>query len=71
MRICGAVSGYRPPGWSRIPKPTRVLEPTYTLEAAQDGERTVTVRRVGGAPVLIAGYHVMPSASPPRCYRSQ
>lgn len=51
-------------GLGRLPKPARVLEPSYTLEPVQDGERTVTVRRVGGAPVLMAGYHVMPSSSP-------
>ncbi len=51
-------------GLGRLPKPTRVLEPTYTLDAAQDGERVVTVRRVGGAPVIMAGFHVMPSSAP-------
>ncbi|WP_243303499.1 M16 family metallopeptidase [Geothrix oryzisoli] len=48
--------------FGRIPKPARVLEPTYTVEPTQDGERLVTVRRVGGAPLLIVGYHVAPSA---------
>jgi zinc protease len=47
-----------------IPKPTRKLSPTYTLDPAQDGERTVVVRRVGGAPVVYAGYHV-PAGSHP------
>jgi zinc protease len=30
----------------------------YTVEPAQDGERTVVVRRVGGQPILLATYHV-------------
>ncbi len=47
-----------------IAKPTRVLPPTYTLDPAQDGERSVTVRRVGGVPILYAGYHVPPGSSP-------
>jgi zinc protease len=34
----------------------------YTLEPVQDGERSVTLRRVGGVPMLIASYHVPPAA---------
>ena len=45
-----------------IPKPTRVLQPTYTSEPVQDGERSVTVRRTGGTQFVGTGYHV-PSAS--------
>ncbi len=41
-----------------IPKPTRVLPTLYTLDPAQDGERAVTLRRSGGAPQLVAAYHV-------------
>ena len=33
--------------FSPIPAPTRKLETTYTVEPAQDGERQVTLRRVG------------------------
>ncbi len=47
-----------------IPKPERVLAPEYTLDAVQDGERSVTLRRVGGVPLLYAGYHVPPGAHP-------
>jgi zinc protease len=47
-----------------IPKPARVLQPTYTLETAQDGERQVNVQRVGGAPVVYMAYHIPPGASP-------
>ena len=46
-----------------IPKPTRQLPVLYTLDAAQDGERSVTLRRIGGAPLLYAGYHVPPGSA--------
>ncbi len=41
-----------------IPKPDRVLPPNYTIEPTQDGERQVTVRRVGDTQTVMAGYHV-------------
>ncbi|MFD1255734.1 M16 family metallopeptidase [Mucilaginibacter terrae] len=41
-----------------IPKPTRVLPPVYTVEPTQDGERLVTLRRVGDIQDVITGYHV-------------
>ncbi len=47
-----------------IPRPQRKLEPTYTLDPAQDGERTVTVRRAGGSPLIYVGFHVPPGGSP-------
>ena len=47
--------------FGRIPKPKRVLSPTYTAEPAQDGERSVTVRRSGGTQYIGAGYHIAPS----------
>ncbi|MDP3668702.1 MAG: pitrilysin family protein [Telluria sp.] len=47
--------------FGRIPKPARVLQPTYTAEPTQDGERAVTVRRSGGTQFVGAGYHVAPS----------
>lgn len=37
--------------------PTPIPKP-YTVEPAQDGERTVVVRRVGGQPALMVHYHV-------------
>ncbi|MEI6408959.1 MAG: pitrilysin family protein [Bacteroidota bacterium] len=49
--------------FSKIPKPTRVLTPTYTEEPTQDGERQVTLRRVGDIQVFttffrsVAGGH--------------
>lgn len=50
--------------FGRIPKPLRALQPTYTEEPTQDGERTVTVRRSGGTQFVGAGYHVAPSGHP-------
>jgi zinc protease len=50
--------------FSAIPKPTRVIEPTYTVEPVQDGEREVTLRRVGGEKDLFATYHIPSMASP-------
>jgi zinc protease len=47
-----------------IPKPTRVLEPSYTVEPTQDGERSVTLRRVGDTQGLVALYHVPAGAHP-------
>ncbi|MFP5260833.1 MAG: M16 family metallopeptidase [Blastocatellia bacterium] len=47
-----------------IPRPSRELQPIYTTEPTQDGERAVTVRRVGDTQVLLAGYHVPSGAHP-------
>lgn len=47
-----------------IPKPTRVIEPLWTTEPVQDGERQVTIRRVGDAQYVMAGYHVPPASHP-------
>ncbi|MFZ4650819.1 MAG: M16 family metallopeptidase [Rubrivivax sp.] len=50
--------------FGRIPRPQRELPRLYTLDPAQDGEREVTVRRVGGAPSMMVGYHSVPAAHP-------
>ena len=50
--------------FGKLAKPTRVLPVLYTLDPTQDGERSVTLRRIGGAPLLYAGYHVPASATP-------
>ncbi len=47
-----------------IPKPERTIQATYTEEPVQDGERLVTVRRVGGIQVLMAGYHIPAGTHP-------
>ncbi len=51
-----------------IPRPARtgsdILYPTYTDEPPQDGERTVTLRRVGEVQHLTAMYHIPPGSHP-------
>lgn len=47
-----------------IARPTRQLEPTYTLDPAQDGERQVILRRVGDVQYVEAVYHTVAAASP-------
>lgn len=48
----------------KIPRPTRQLQKLYTNEPTQDGERTVTLRRVGDVQLLMAAYHI-PAGSHP------
>ncbi len=43
-----------------IPRPTRVLTPTYTKEPAQDTEYEVVLKRVGDAQNIGALYHMPP-----------
>ncbi len=43
--------------FGRIPKPERKLTPTFTKEPTQDGERLVTLRRVGDVQVVSCAYH--------------
>ncbi len=45
-----------------LPKPERKLDKTYTEEPPQDGERSVTLRRVGDLGLVAAIYHI-PSGS--------
>jgi len=50
--------------FGKLPKPSRTLPPSYTVEPTQDGERQVTLRRVGDTQGMIALYHV-PAGSHP------
>jgi zinc protease len=43
--------------FGKIPRPSRVLSPTYTVEPVQDGERLTVVRRVGEIQGLFIVYH--------------
>ena len=43
--------------YSNIPKPSRVLQPTYTVEPVQDGERYVELKRVGDIQYMGMMYH--------------
>src|SRR6185295_17492318 len=48
----------------RLPRPARVLDETYTVEPPQDGERFVTLRRVGQGQNLIVAYHAVAASHP-------
>ena len=52
--------------FGQIPKPDRsganTLWETYTREPVQDGERMVTLRRVGDVQVVMMSYHVPPGS---------
>ncbi|GGC94596.1 peptidase M16 [Undibacterium terreum] len=50
--------------FGKIPRPKRLIETTYTLDPVQDGERDVTVRRVGESQGIAALYHTVPAAHP-------
>lgn len=49
-----------------IPRPDRqgdnVIWPTYTREPVQDGERAVTLQRVGEVPIAMSMYHIPPGS---------
>ena len=47
-----------------LPRPQRALEQTYTVEPTQDGERQVTLRRVGDNQAIFLIFHT-PSAAHP------
>ena len=48
--------------FGKLPRPQRVLPPTYTLDPVQDGEKSVTLRRSGGTPGVWSTYHVVAAA---------
>lgn len=50
--------------FGKIAKPTRTLPRYYTVEPTQDGEREVTVRRVGDLNLTAVAYHVPAVAHP-------
>ena len=47
-----------------IPRPTRKLDETYTVEPIQDGERHVELRRVGKGKNIMIAYHAPALAHP-------
>ncbi|MEJ6007262.1 pitrilysin family protein [Paucibacter sp. AS339] len=51
-------------GFGKLPKSKKRPATLYTVDPVQDGERMLTVRRVGGNPLSIAAYHVPPGAHP-------
>ena len=49
-----------------IPRPTRKLSPSWTVEPVQDGERQVTLRRSGDVSLVSLVYHGVAGADPDR-----
>lgn len=49
--------GYAQQYFGPLPRPSRVLQPTYTVEPPQDGERQVMLRRTGDIQYIAMGYH--------------
>uniref|UniRef100_UPI0035B28F57 M16 family metallopeptidase n=1 Tax=Chitinimonas sp. TaxID=1934313 RepID=UPI0035B28F57 len=47
-----------------IPKPSRTLEPLWTVEPVQDGAREVNLSRVGDTQLVNAMYHIAQAAPP-------
>ncbi len=67
--VAGAFDPAQTLGWiaqyfGAIPRPTRALPRLYTVEPVQDGERTVTIRRVGDQQLLGIAYHGVAAAHP-------
>ena len=67
--VAGKLDEAKTLGWIKetfgaIPKPARTLTPTYTEEPVQDGEREVTLQRVGDNQLLMMAYHVPAGADP-------
>jgi zinc protease len=59
-KTLGFVNQYFAP----IPKPSRTLPVIYTAEPTQDGERFVTVRRVGDVQGVLVAHHLPAGAHP-------
>ncbi len=55
---------YLKQSFGAIAVPDEPIEPTYTVEPPQDGERTVVLRRVGDVQYVGATYHVPASSHP-------
>ncbi|MGH8807141.1 MAG: insulinase family protein, partial [Noviherbaspirillum sp.] len=53
----------------KLPQPERKLVPLYTQEPVQQGERSVTVRRIGSVPLLAVAYHAAAGGS--KAYAAQ
>ncbi len=50
--------------FGKLPRPSRELIPTYTSEPTQDGERMVTLKRVGDVQTVSCMYHIAPGSHP-------
>jgi zinc protease len=50
--------------FGKIPKPARVLRPTYTREPTQDGERQIVLRRIGDVQIVSCMFRSVPASHP-------
>jgi zinc protease len=50
--------------FGHVARPATPLVPTYTLDTAQDGERSVVLRRPSTVQMLVSGYHAPPTLHP-------
>jgi zinc protease len=50
--------------FGRVPKPDRELAKTYTLDPVQDGERNVSLKRVGDVQLAMVAYHIPAGTHP-------
>ncbi len=48
----------------KLPRPARALDQTYTVEPPQDGERFVSLRRVGQGRNVMIAYHAVAAGHP-------
>src|SRR6266481_70312 len=69
LSVAGKFDEAKTPGlitkyFGPTPKPQRVLQSNYTIEPTQDGERSVTLRRVGEVQGVVAAYHIPPGSHP-------
>jgi zinc protease len=60
QKALGLIAKY----FGALKRPERVLDKTYTEEPAQDGERTVVLRRVGTVGMVGLVYHIPAAAHP-------
>ena len=60
QKVLALVSKY----FGSIPRPTRVIDPSYTVEPAQDGERSVILSRVGDVQGVAFAYHIVAGPDP-------
>lgn len=69
LLVAGKIDEKKTLGWIKeffgaLPRPERQLIPTYTAEPVQDGERQVTLSRVGDVQVVSCAYHICSGIHP-------
>ena len=69
LLVAGKIDSAKTLAWiadyfGKVARPTRKLPKLWTVEPTQDGEREVTVRRVGDSQILFPAYRVPAAAHP-------